>query len=69
MTRGPYYRTLKRNERIVALFLDEMSPKEIRQHLNLPSVWIVYKVLKKFHGEQLRQTPPIIAKEIANTKH
>jgi transposase-like protein len=65
MTRGPYFRTIKRNERIITLYLQELSPKEIRSRLGIDSVWIVYRAIKMFRVEQKRQSAPITQMEVS----
>lgn len=54
------YATLKRDEGIMDLYYDGVTPKEIAYRLHLSSVWIVYRAVqrRRFHGEHYRQIAP-----------
>lgn len=52
------YANLKRNESIIALFIQGVPPKQIARRLELSSVWIVYRVARMFLVERKRQISP-----------
>lgn len=55
------YRTIKQDERIQDLLDLEKSPKEIVLILELSSVWVVYKAMRRrrlFQVERLGQIRP-----------
>lgn len=53
-----HYANRKRDDEIKRLVEEGQAPKIVWRVLRLTNIWVVYRVMRKFRGEQKRQISP-----------